>query len=69
MRYAIVNRDNILFTPAKVNTKASRYPVNDFLGSALRRVANRACARQIKKQFKNPRNYNIIDTKTMEVVR
>lgn len=68
-RYAIVNKNNILPVRDKIDTKASRYPIGGIVGTVLKRAATRACARQYKKRYKNPLNYNIVDTQTMEVVR
>lgn len=66
-RYVIVNKENVL-VPENTNTKPSRYAAW-YIGRPLRRVGSREKARAAKKLYKNPQEYNIIDTHMKEVVR
>lgn len=66
-RYVIVNKENVL-VPENTNTKPSRYAAW-YIGRPLRRVGSREKARAAKKLYKNPQEYNIIDTYMKEVVR
>lgn len=66
-RYVIVNKSNVIVEPG-TDTEPSRYPAW-FKGRPLRRVRSREEGRKAKKLFKNPREYNIIDTVMREVTR
>lgn len=66
-RYVIVNKENVM-VPENTNTKPSRYAAW-YIGRPLRRVGSREKARAAKKLYKNPQEYNIIDTHMKEVVR
>lgn len=65
-RYVIANKKTVI-VPEDVDTTPSRYAVLDF--KAFRKAHSRDKARQVKKSFKNPRQYSIIDTHTQEIVR
>lgn len=65
-RYVIANKKTVT-VPEDVDTTPSRYAVLDF--KSFRKAHSRDKARQVKKSFKNPRQYSIIDTHSMEIVR
>lgn len=66
-RYVIVNKSNVIVEPG-TDREPSRYPAW-FKGRPLRRVGSREKGRMAKKLFKNPQEYNIIDTIMKEVTR
>lgn len=65
-RYVIANKNTVI-VPEDVNTTPSRYPVLEY--KRFRVAHSREKARAVKKSFKNPRQYAIIDTHNMEIVR
>lgn len=65
-RYVISNKKHV-DVPVDVDTKPSRYPVLAY--KAFRKAHSRAKAREVKRSFKNPQQYSIIDTRTQEIVR
>lgn len=67
MRYAIVNKNYVVPYPG-ANRKHNRFPVVGWSKPA-RKVMSRAAGREVKKQFKNPTDYYIVDTFMKEVVR
>lgn len=67
MRYAIVNKNYVVPYPG-ANKNHSRFPVVGWSKPA-RKVMSRAAGREVKKLFKNPTDYYIVDTFMKEVVR